>query len=66
MNPEQAMANVTAVLGKDAAPGVFVYMLQEHMAEHVQLVFSPLFGGSASSTATPAVQSGRQSGGAPR
>ncbi|CBJ34127.1 hypothetical protein Esi_1069_0001 [Ectocarpus siliculosus] len=36
------------------------------MAEHVQLVFSPMFGGSAETAATPAVHSGRQSGGANR
>ncbi|CAN0362791.1 unnamed protein product [Ectocarpus sp. 6 AP-2014] len=66
MKPENAMASVMGVLGPDAAPRVFIYLLQEHMAEHVQLVFSPMFGGSAETAATPAVHSGRQSGGANR
>ncbi|CAN0412159.1 unnamed protein product [Ectocarpus sp. 12 AP-2014] len=67
MKPENAMASVMGVLGPDAAPRVFIYLLQEHMADHVmQLVFSPMFGGSAGTAATPAVHSGRQSGGANR
>ncbi|CAN0320480.1 unnamed protein product [Ectocarpus sp. 6 AP-2014] len=66
MKPENAMASVMGVLGPDEARRVFRYLLQEHMAEHVQLVFSPMFGGSAETAVTPAVHSGRQSGGANR